>query len=412
MRVRAREGIATAAVVVGALVGQAGLSTPPALGIGYAPRPLSVATGPGGDVYLSDPANGQIQRFSPDGQLRDRWGHFGRAYEVARDIAVSAAGDVYVANGVRDRLDVLTAEGAPIRDWRSASRAVAVAPSGSVYVVGYRRVSRYQGSFQVEDFAADGTLLTTWGAGAGGAAHELGEPWGIATGPGGEVYVPDWGGHVRAFSGAGDPLLSWDTAGFSFDLATDAAGNVYVAEGGLAQKVEKFSPAGDLIAVFGSSGTRPGRFVDPMSVAVDSGGDVYVASHSASYLDGGGATRIEKFAADGTFLAQWHAAPALPTRPRVSASVGRRTARRGAVFRFRSQPASARFECRLLGQRVPRSLRRPHRCSSPERYAHLRPGRKAFSVTAVSGGERSSPVYRSWRIVEHGHGRKKAGRSR
>jgi NHL repeat len=382
-----------------ALLGAMAAQAPTARAIGYAPLPLSIATGPAGDVYLSDPANGQVQKFSSDGRLLDRWGHFGRTYSDPRDIATDATGNVYVADSFHGRLRVFTANGTPVRQWRSASRAVAVDPTGYVYVVGYLRMSRYRGSFQVEKFAPDGSLLTTWGAGNGGAQPQLGEPWGIAAGPSGEVYVPDWNGQVRAFSGGGDLLTSWATSGFPFGVATDPAGNVYVTDG-VSNEVEKFSPGGARIAVLGSNGSRPGHFIDPMSVAVDSGGDVYVATHTADYLDGGGATRVEKFSPDGRFLTQWHSAPALPTRPRLSASVGRRTAKRGATFRFRSQPSDAHFRCRLIGERVPRKLRRPRPCTSPKRYRRLRPGRKVFLVVAVSGGERSGEAARAWRIVK------------
>jgi len=389
--------LAAAGIALAALLGTASLGTETALAIGYAPRPLSLATDPAGDVYLSDPVNGQVQRFSSDGELLDRWGHFGRDYPIERDVATDAAGNVYVADGLHGRLRVFTADGTPIRQWHAGSRAVAVGPRGYVYVVGYDRASRYR-SFQVEKFAPEGGLLTTWGGGNGDADARLGEPWGIAAGPSGEVFVPDFTGKVRAFSAAGDPLASWATSGFAFGAATDAAGNVYVAEG-VSNRVEKFSPGGDLIADFGSIGSGPGHFIDPMDVAVDPAGNVYVATHTADYLDFGGATRVEKFAPDGRFLTQWHSAPGLPTRPRLSASVGRRAAKRTATFRFRSQPADARFSCQLVGKWVPRKLRRPGPCTSPKRYRRLRPGRKVFCVTAISGGEESEQAVRAWRIV-------------
>lgn len=184
-------------------------------------------------------------------------------------------------------------------------------------------------------------------------------------------------------------------------VATDAAGNLYVADTAN-NRVQKFSAAGDPIAVLGSRGRRPGQFIDPMSVAVDPAGNLYVADHAASYLEAGGAARVQKFAADGSFVAHWWSAPALPARPKLSASVGRRTVRRTATFRFRSWQEDVRFKCRLLGRRAPRKLRRWRPRSSPKRYRRLPPGRKVFSVKATSGGEDSEQAGRAWRIVKRG----------
>jgi len=391
---------AATAIALVALAGSAALEAPAATAIGYkAPDPLAVAVGPGGDVYLSDPgSNGQVQRFSSEGKLLGRWGHFGRS-GYPRDIAVDAAGNVYVVGGRRDRLGVFTADGTPVRHWKSAGRAVAVGPYGQVYVEDGR----------VKQFAPDGNLVAEWGPIGGFSA--------IATGPSGDVYaVGPWSKEVQAFSAAGVPLTSWapcgfaswgGACGFAYGIATDAAENVYVAVDGPDQ-VGKLSPGGDPIATFGSLGRGRGRLVDPMSVAVDSAGDVYVASHSVDSSYGeGGPTRVVEFAADGRFLTEWRAAPALPTRPRLSASVGHRTAKRNALFRFSSQPPDARFECRLGGVRVPHRLRRWRSCASPERYRRLSPGRKAFWVKAVSGGEASEQEGRGWTIVKRAVGKRR-----
>jgi hypothetical protein len=59
----------------------------------------------------------------------------------------------------------------------------------------------------------------------------------------------------------------------------------------------------------------------------------------------------------------------------------------------------AHFVCRLTGELVPQKLRKWRACSSPKRYAHLRPGRKAFHVSAVNGTAVGGERKYSWRIL-------------
>ena len=61
-----------------------------------------------------------------------------------------------------------------------------------------------------------------------------------------------------------------------WDVAVDLAGNLYVADTDN-HRVQKVSPAGELLAQWGSYGSDPGQFRGPMGVAVDAQGNVYVA---------------------------------------------------------------------------------------------------------------------------------------
>ena len=73
-------------------------------------------------------------------------------------------------------------------------------------------------------------------------------------------------------------------------MATDAAGNVYVADFGN-HRIQKFSSAGTYLAQWGSYGSGDGQFSTPRGVATDAAGNVYVADQ--------GNHRIQKFG-DGT----------------------------------------------------------------------------------------------------------------
>jgi DNA-binding beta-propeller fold protein YncE len=76
-------------------------------------------------------------------------------------------------------------------------------------------------------------------------------------------------------------------------LAVEAAGTLLVADTGN-DRVQRFSPDGNLLDVIGEAGTGPGQVDEPVGVAVDPGGRIYAAD--------AGNRRIQQFDADGTFL--------------------------------------------------------------------------------------------------------------
>ncbi|MGE3887073.1 MAG: peptidyl-alpha-hydroxyglycine alpha-amidating lyase family protein [Vicinamibacterales bacterium] len=82
------------------------------------------------------------------------------------------------------------------------------------------------------------------------------------------------------------------------DVAWDAAGNIYVADGiGTNNRVAKFDKEGRFIRHWGSTGTEPGQFQGVKAIAVDAQGSVYVADS--------GNRRIQVFDADGNFKSQF-----------------------------------------------------------------------------------------------------------
>jgi DNA-binding beta-propeller fold protein YncE len=78
------------------------------------------------------------------------------------------------------------------------------------------------------------------------------------------------------------------------DVAWDAAGNIYVADGlGNNNRIAKFDKNGKFVRSWGQTGTANGQFRQPRSVVVDAQGLVYVAD--------AGNRRIQVFDADGNF---------------------------------------------------------------------------------------------------------------
>lgn len=89
-------------------------------------------------------------------------------------------------------------------------------------------------------------------------------------------------------SGAASDLFQGPT-----DVAFDAQGNIFVADGLHNARIAKFTRDGVFVKSWGSRGTGQGQFASPRSIAVDAAGNVYVADR--------GNKRIQVFDNDGTF---------------------------------------------------------------------------------------------------------------
>jgi 6-bladed beta-propeller len=112
-------------------------------------------------------------------------------------------------------------------------------------------------------------------AGAGGAGG----------GGGGEG-----GGGRGGPPGAGAPQ---DVFNRPTDVAWDAQGNIFVADGRGNARVAKFTKDGVFVKSWGQRGNAPGQFADVDSIAVDAQGNIYAAD--------AGNGRIQVFDNNGTF---------------------------------------------------------------------------------------------------------------
>jgi DNA-binding beta-propeller fold protein YncE len=146
-----------------------------------------------------------------------------------------------------------------------------------------------EGSNQVIKFGPDGRVLMVMGRkpeavtvrlppapapaspGAGGAGRGSGAPPGTG--------------------GAGDQFNR------PSDVAWDAAGNIFVADGhGANTRIAKFDKNGRFLLSWGSKGSEPGQFNTPHGIAIDAQGSVYVADQ--------GNKRIQVFDNGGRFTSQ------------------------------------------------------------------------------------------------------------
>jgi sugar lactone lactonase YvrE len=161
-----------------------------------------------------------------------------------------------------------------------------------------RKVS-WDGS--IATIAGNGQAPSSGGGPAVGA--QLASPGGVALDGAGNLYIADTRNHrVRKvtpdgiistiagsspgrFSGDGGPAIDAQLS-FPADVAVDSAGNVYIADSGN-NRIRKVSPDGIITTIAGNgiqgySGdgglAESASFSAPTALAVDGGGNIYVAN--------------------------------------------------------------------------------------------------------------------------------------
>ena len=237
--------------------------------------PTAVAVDSAGNVYVADQENDEIRKISPSGVVTtlagaagqtgssDGTGSAARFYDP-QGVAVDSAGNVYVADTFNQEIRKIT-------------------PFGVVTTLaGY---AHFGGS-------SDGT----------GSAARFADPSGVAVDSAGNVYVADWdnceirevspSGVVTTLAGSAGQTGSSNGTGsaarfyYPNAVAVDGAGNTYVADEDN-QEIRKISPSGVVTTLAGSAGQTgstngtgsAARFDDPLGVAVDDAGNVYVADN-------------------------------------------------------------------------------------------------------------------------------------
>ena len=182
------------------------------------------------------------------------------------------------------RSGVRSAPPAPDPGELTAVGAVAVAPDGSVYVA--------DGTDRIHRYAADGSLLNSWGSsgsapgefhfGAGGG-NDSGAGGGIALGPDGSVYVADTrNDRVQRFAADGTGAVVIVPPGrLARPQGLAVRGSRLIVADDVHHRLAIFDTGGRLLTSVGTGeGNRPGQLQNPYDVAVDPAGRLYVADNS------------------------------------------------------------------------------------------------------------------------------------
>ena len=210
--------------------------------------------------------------------------------------------DPYENKGVVLEADIVLGQAGSHPGQFTNPHNVAIAPDGTLYVLD-------SGNARVQHLSRLGNVLQVWGSFAdnsqgnapGGAFND---PWGIAVGPDGSVYVADtWNHRIQKFTPEGEFIKMWgygisqtdDPFGFygPRGIAVDANGYVYVADTGN-DRLIVFDSDGEYVNKFGGEGYGPGQFDEPTGVTVSEEGWLFVTDtwnqRIQSFAPAGGGT--------------------------------------------------------------------------------------------------------------------------
>jgi sugar lactone lactonase YvrE len=288
--------------------------------------PAGLAVDRAGNIFLADVGNNRIRKITPAGVVSPAAGNLNgnsgntdgdlttATFNAPTGVAVDTSGAIYVAdrNNHRIRKVILSNNGtgmvntltgsifgfldglAGVAQFKSPV-GVAVDAKGIVYVADQEnnRVREIVETFLVSTQAGNGTA--GFGNGSGSAVMFNG-PLGLATDAAGNIYVADRAnnrirkitptGVVSTFAGSGvEGRLDGpgNTAQFKwpYGLAVDNAGNVYVAEYGN-YRIRKITQAGTVSTLAGNiQGHADGQganalFSAPRGITVDLNGNLFV----------------------------------------------------------------------------------------------------------------------------------------
>ncbi len=203
-------------------------------------------------------------------------------------VAIGTEGQIYIADASAKKVIVYDTFGMYLRDIGGFGELdrpvdVAMSPDGKrAYVIDAGGIDSRR--HRVVVYSSEGVKLFEFGA-RGRGAGEFNLPTQVEVAPDGTVYVLDAGNfRLQAFSADGQFQRAWGKVGRNFGdfarprgLAVDGDGNIYVSDAAF-RNVQVFNPKGELLLAIGGKSLvgKPGDLAMPADVAVDELQHIYI----------------------------------------------------------------------------------------------------------------------------------------
>lgn len=286
--------------------------------------PLAVAVDRQGLVYANDAGNERIQKFDPAGKVVGKIGRQNKGegeLSAPYSLAVDGTGNVFISEEVTRIIQKFDGNGRFLRMWpvESQVKITRNSPTGlslSADAAGNLYVADPLDNL-IKKYDSNGQLILSWG-GTGAQGGQFNGPSHSFIDRQGNIYLIDGSNHrIQAFDSQGHFLTKYDfgleppsSSGEKIQqvpaaVAVDPGGNLYVAFFSCSC-IRKYDSKGALLLEWGRppEGTNgnDGQIFVPVNLVLDDQGNVYVLDHANSHCSG---CRIQKFTPYGQLLAVW-----------------------------------------------------------------------------------------------------------
>jgi DNA-binding beta-propeller fold protein YncE len=257
--------------------------------------PKGVAFDGSGNMYVTD--DFRVQVFDRSGNILRSWGSYGSGDgQFGYNTSIAVAGNLvfvaepYVSDLGNGRIQVFDLTGQYLRKIAAENfypDAIATDSKGNVYAV-----STYGSVVLV--FDSNGNVIRKFGS-SGTANGQLDYPSDITVDSAGRIYVVDQN-KLQIFDNSGNFLISLGPYHvYNGHVAVDSAGDIYVASGpGGTFEVNVYDQYGNFLRQWGEFGYGDGQFNEFGDIAIDSENNVYVTDTLNN--------RIQIFDSSGKFL--------------------------------------------------------------------------------------------------------------
>lgn len=212
-----------------------------------------------GNLYTTNRNGNTITKITPEGVKSTFASGSASLLNKPIGLTIDAFGNLYVANENGPSITKITPGGVATTFANVGTYGLASDSAGNIYAA--------PGGVSLMKITPEGVQSTF-------ATSNLSTPRGMSFGPGGNLFVANFGSNsIGKFTpgGAGSTYLTGTTSGPN-DVGFDALGNLYVAGNGNPRVMEKYDPSGVFQFSWSLGGPRAqhlviqGGYVDPTAV--------------------------------------------------------------------------------------------------------------------------------------------------
>jgi streptogramin lyase len=243
--------------------------------------PRTVAVGVGGDVWVLDSFDDQVEEFNEHGEyLRGVTESLGASpFGAPTGIAAAPKGGVWIVDSYEDQVEQFNENAEYIRGFGGegsgpgqfeGATGLAVDTRGDVWVID-------RGNERVQEFNEEGKYLRQFGS-PGSGNGQFHYPESVAVDAAGDVWVLDADNNrIQEFNPLGEYITGFATEFGSRGIAIDASGDIWITNS-YRGRVEEFSATGVKLGEFEVKGEREGGLGEPTAIAFDRSGDLWLAN--------------------------------------------------------------------------------------------------------------------------------------